>query len=61
LLDALVDAIDFAGDGEVGCGLLMLGGVQHLVNVGHASKTGDLRAGDVLLVDSVSMLSSIEA
>ena len=48
LLDGVVHAVDFAGDAEVGRGLLMGGGVEDFVDVGSAAQAGDCGFGDVL-------------
>ncbi len=48
LLDRLIDTIDFAGDAELGGGLLLLFGIQDFVDVGCAAETVDRAACDVL-------------
>jgi hypothetical protein len=48
LLDGLVDAVGFAGDGNGGIGLGVLGGIEDLVSVGGGAKAVDLELGDVL-------------
>lgn len=48
LLNRLVDAVDFAGDAEVGGRLLVFGCVEDFVDVGGAAEARDGGAGDVL-------------
>lgn len=55
MLDGFVDTVHFAGDLKGRCCLLMLGGVEHFVDVGGATQPVDGDFGDFLL-PSVSIL-----
>lgn len=48
--DRFVHTVHFAGDAHVGVGLLVLGGVEDLVDVRDASEAAGFRARDVLQV-----------
>lgn len=48
LRDGAVDAVRLAGDGQVGLGLRVRAGVEHLVRVRDAEEAGDAGLGDVL-------------
>lgn len=48
LWNFLVDTIDFAGNGQAGCRLLVFGRIEDLVDVCHAAEAIDLDLGDIL-------------
>jgi hypothetical protein len=58
LLDGLVDAIGFAGDGDGGVVLGVLGGIEDLVGVRCGAETVDLELGDVLKMSISKVIPS---
>lgn len=48
LLDGLVHAVDFAGDGDGGVRLSLFGRVEDFVDIGRAAEAGDGGFGDIL-------------
>jgi hypothetical protein len=48
LLEVVVDAVAFAGDGDAGCSLLVCGCVEDFVGVGCGGEAVDCCGGNVL-------------